>query len=70
VLRTPSGPVSLLAEDVGDVLEISEDSAEPPPPTIGDSVRRLISAACKLEDRLLPILDVDRIIEGLPERSN
>lgn len=70
VLRTPSGPVSLLAEDVGDVLEIPEESAEPPPPTVGDPVRRLISAACKLEDRLLPILDVDRIIESLPERRS
>lgn len=70
VLRTPSGPVSLLADDVGDVLEIPEDSAEPPPSTVGGAVRRLISAACKLEDRLLPILDVDRVIEGLSERSS
>jgi len=70
VLRTPTGPVSLLAEDVGDVLEIPEDRAEPPPPTVADPVRRLITAACKLEDRLLPILDVDRVIEGLPERRS
>ena len=70
VLRTPSGPVSLLADDVGDVLEITEDSAEPPPPTVSEAARRLISAACKLEERLLPILDVDRVVEGLPERRS
>lgn len=68
VLRTPSGPVSLLADDVGEVLDIPEESAEPAPPTVGDSVRRLISATCKLRDRLLPVLDVDRVIEGTPER--
>ncbi len=70
VVRTPSGPISLLADDVGDVLEVSEDSAEPPPPTVSEAARRLISAACKLENRLLPILDVDRVIEDLaPRRS-
>lgn len=68
VVRTAAGPVSLLADEVGDVLEIPEESAEPPPPTVAEPVRRLISAACKLQDRLLPILDVDRVIEGLPER--
>ena len=46
-----------------------EDSAEPPPTTVGDSVRRLISATCTLEDRILPVLDVDRLIEGLSERN-
>jgi len=68
VLRTPAGPVSLLADDVGEVLDIPEESAEPAPLTVGDSVRRLISATCKLHDRLLPVLDVDRVIEGTPER--
>ena len=68
VLRTPAGPVSLLAEDVGEVVEISEESAEPAPLTVGETVRRLISATCKLEDRLLPVLDVDRVIDASPER--
>jgi len=69
ILRTPTGPVSLLADDIGDVVEIPEASAEPPPSTVGDAVRRLISATCTLEDRLLPVLDVDRVIEGLSERN-
>ena len=70
ILRTPAGPVSLLADDIGDVVEVPEDGAEPPPSTVGDSIRRLISATCTLEDRLLPVLDVDRVIEGSSERTS
>jgi purine-binding chemotaxis protein CheW len=68
VLRTPAGPVSLLAEDVGDVIEVREESAEPSPSTVGASVRRLISVTCKLSDGLLPVLDVDLVISAFPER--
>ena len=70
ILRTSGGPVSLLADDVGDVVEVSEESAEPPPSTLGENIRRLISATCTLQDRLLPVLDVDRVIEGSSERSS
>ena len=64
VLRTPAGPVSLLAEDVGDVIEVREESAEPPPASVGASVRRLITVTCKLKDGLLPVLDVDGLISS------
>lgn len=68
VLRSPAGQVSLLADDVGDIIEVAEESAEPPPPTVGDPVRRLISATCKLRESLLPVLDVDRLVDAEPER--
>lgn len=70
VIRTSAGPVSLLADDVGEVIEVPEESAEAPPSAVGEPVRRLISATCKLQDRLLPVLDVDRVIDDSLERRS
>ncbi|NET37278.1 MAG: chemotaxis protein CheW, partial [Cyanothece sp. SIO1E1] len=52
--------VSLLVDDIGDVLEVSETDFEPPPETLTGNVRNLIRGAYKLEDRLLLILDVEK----------
>jgi purine-binding chemotaxis protein CheW len=62
VVHGAEGAVSLLVDEVGDVLEVAEDDFEPPPPTMTGDARELISGAWKLPDRLLLALDVDAAV--------
>jgi purine-binding chemotaxis protein CheW len=64
VVRTPDGAVSLLVDEIGDVIEVSEDDFERPPETLGDDARALIRGAYKLKDRLLLVLDAARTIDA------
>ena len=62
VVRTADGPVSLLADEIGDVLELPESALEPPPETLQGTARELIRGTYPLTDRLLLILDLDKIV--------
>ena len=62
VVRGAEGAVSLLVDEVGDVLEVAEEDFEPPPPTMTGDARELIAGAWKLPDRLLLALDVDAAV--------
>lgn len=57
LIRTADGPVSLLVDRVGDVVEIEPDAFEPAPETLDAAYRTLIRGAYKLERRLLLALD-------------
>lgn len=57
LIRTADGPVSLLVDKVGDVVEIESEAFEPAPDTLDASYRTLIRGAYKLERRLLLALD-------------
>ena len=59
VIRTDSGPLSLLVDEIGDVLEVSEEEFEQPPATLRGVVREMIRGTYKLRDRLLLNLDCD-----------
>jgi purine-binding chemotaxis protein CheW len=62
VLRTDEGAVSLVVDDVGDVLELSQEQFEPPPNTLLAPSRELIRGVFKLPERLLIILNPDQIL--------
>lgn len=59
VVETADGAVSLMVDDVGDVLEVDESQFEPSPETLQGCARELIRGAFKLADRLLLVLDLD-----------
>jgi purine-binding chemotaxis protein CheW len=63
VVQTSDGAVSLLVDEIGDVVEVSEKQFEPPPETLRGSERELVRGAYKLPGRLLLILDTDRAVE-------
>lgn len=63
VIRTESGPFSLLVDEIGDVLEVRNDECEQPPGNLRGIVRELILCTYKLKDRLLLNLDCDRAID-------
>lgn len=60
IVRTADGPVSLLADEIGDVLEVGEDTLEPVPETMHPAARDLISGVHKLDGALLLVLDTER----------
>ena len=68
VIRTDEGAVSLLVDEIGDVLELTEDTLEPPPPTIRGVARELVTGVHKLEGQLLLILDIDKVITVTQEK--
>jgi purine-binding chemotaxis protein CheW len=61
VVQTGDGAVSLLVDAIGDVLEVAEEQFELPPDTLQGPARDVICGAYKLPDRLLVVLDADRI---------
>jgi purine-binding chemotaxis protein CheW len=73
VVRTDDGAVSLLVDEIGDVLEIAEDQMERPPETVDACARELLRGVYKLEGRLLLILDTERTVhlhdDGTHERE-
>lgn len=70
VIRTDDGPVSLLVDEIGDVLEIDEESLERPPETLRGPARDLIQGAYKLNGRLLLTLNSDRAVSvAAPSRE-
>jgi purine-binding chemotaxis protein CheW len=67
VVRTDDGPVSLLVDEIGDVLEVDAESFERPPDTLRGVGREFVRGAHKLQDHLLLILDTQRAIAVEPE---
>lgn len=69
VVLTPNhGSVSLLVDDIGDVLDLDDQELETPPATLDASYHELIRGVYKLDGRLLLLLDPDKAIElGRPE---
>lgn len=64
VVRTEDGPVSLLVDEIGDVLEVEEESFERPPETIEGQTRELVRGVYKLQERLMLVLDTERAVTG------
>ncbi len=63
VVRTEEGAVSLLVDQIGDVVETDAASFETPPDTVAPAARELIRGAYKLDGTLLLALDVPRAVE-------
>lgn len=62
VVRTDDGAVSLLVDEIGDVIEVTEESFERPPETMQGTARDLVRGVYKLKEGLLLILDTERAV--------
>lgn len=69
VLQTDDGAVSLMVDEIGDVLEVAEEHFERPPETLRGAAWDLIQGAYKLTDRLLVVLDPELVV-SLPAEQN
>jgi purine-binding chemotaxis protein CheW len=63
VVRSGTEVVSLLVDEIGDVLEVGEDDFERPPDTLQGEARELIRGTYKLKDRLLLVLDTEKAVQ-------
>jgi purine-binding chemotaxis protein CheW len=59
VARNDEGAVSLLVDEIGDVVEVDESSFEPPPQTLNPVSKALIHGVYKLEPQLLLLLNTE-----------
>ena len=62
VLRTSDGVVSLLVDEIGDVLVVDGRDFEPAPEVLSGVFREVVLGVYKLDGRLLLLLDVERIV--------
>lgn len=61
--RNDTEVVSLLVDEIGDVLYVDEDAFERTPETLRGKWRELIVGAYKLEKRLLLVLDIEKTLD-------
>ncbi len=62
VIRTGGATVSLLVDEIGDVVEVREDAFERVPETLPSAMRELFQGVYKLSPRLLLVLDPERAV--------
>jgi len=63
VVHSSSGTVCLIADEVGNVVEVEEQTFEPSPQTLSPRLRSVILGVHKLEGQLLHVLDTDLACE-------
>jgi purine-binding chemotaxis protein CheW len=64
VVRTDDGAMSLLVDDIGDVVEVDEQTFEGAPDTLAGVARELIRGVYKLEKQLLLLLDTEKAVSS------
>jgi len=64
VIRTEDGAVSLLVDEIGDVIEVRQEDFELPPRTVSEVAREIIEGVYKLEGRLLLVLSTKRVLQS------
>lgn len=71
VVRTSDGAVSLLADEIGEVVEVDPDRFEPLPETVTGAVRSTTSGVYKLDRALLHAIDLTATLrlEDTPHES-
>ena len=62
ILRGDGEPVSLLVDRIGEVVDLDDDTFEPPPDTLSGPTRELVVGTFKLDGRLMLALDVTQAV--------
>jgi len=63
VVFTKEGPISLVVDEVGDVIETDANRIENTQETLHSDVRKLISGVYKMDDQLMLVLDVQAAVD-------
>ena len=64
VIRSEDGAVSFLVDEIGDVLEVDEESLESAPETLQGQARELVQGVHKLRERLMLVLNAGQVVAG------
>ncbi len=62
VVRQQGSVISLLVDEIGDVVDVDESTYEAPPTTLDGRLKELITGVYKLDQQLLLVLDTDNAI--------
>lgn len=62
IIRSDDGAVSLLVDEIGDVIDIRNDRFEKPPENLSGAICTMLEKVCSHEDRLLLFLDLNQVI--------
>lgn len=62
VVRQGEDVVTLLVDEIGDVIEVTADRFECPPPTLRGPIRSLVEGAYKLSQGLLLVLNTNEAV--------
>ena len=68
VVRAKEGLITFLIDRVGEILDVDSASFEPPAETLKASLLEVTTHVCKLQNRLLMVLDTEKIVQ-LPDVS-
>lgn len=61
VLNVGTKTIGIVVDAVSEVLRIAQNQISPPPPTVAGLGREYLTGLIKLEDRLLILLDVEKV---------
>lgn len=62
IVNLDDGPVSMLVDSIGDVIDIPLDMFEIPPESVRGNFKKVLKEVCQLEDQLLLILDIETLL--------
>jgi purine-binding chemotaxis protein CheW len=62
VVNVAGKTIGIIVDGVSEVLRISHDQIAPPPPTVAGLGREYLTGLVKLNNRLLILLDIDKIL--------
>ena len=68
VVNVAGKTIGIIVDAVSEVLRISQEQIAPPPPTVAGLGREYLTGLVKLDNRLLILLDIDKIL-GSEETS-
>ena len=69
VVRSRGEVVSLLVDDIGDVIDTAGAALEPVPPTLPGAVRDVVTGVVPLPDTILLVVDAEVAADVVPVRS-
>ena len=62
VIDVSGKTIGIIVDAVSEVLRVSNDQIAPPPPTVAGLEQEYLTGLVKLEDQLLMLLDVDKML--------
>lgn len=69
IMQSGGSLVSLLVDSIGDVESVNDEWYEPVPETLDPSTKSMVRYVCKLQSKLLLILEPRGVLEGVAQRT-
>ncbi len=64
ILQARSQTVSLLVDEMGDVVEVDDNDLESTPATLKGKISQMLQGAYKFKDSFLLVLDAEKVLES------